>query len=53
MKRTTCEGCGTRLTLDIQDGPEPTDLIGGECPNCGCYVTRYNEQAAARKAGLT
>jgi hypothetical protein len=51
-RRTSCEECGSRVTLDTQDGPDPLDLIGGECPNCGYYVTRYNDPAAARKAGL-
>lgn len=35
--RTTCEECGTRITLTTDEG----DLIGDECP-CGYYVTRYS-----------
>lgn len=37
--RTTCEECGTRLTLDIYDADGV--LVGAECPKCGYYVTRY------------
>lgn len=36
--RTTCENCGKRVTLDIEDADGI--LIGGECV-CGYYVTRY------------
>lgn len=38
-RRTTCEECGTRVTLDTVDADG--DLIGGECSKCGYYVTRY------------
>ncbi len=37
--RTTCEECGAKVTLDIQDADGV--LIGGTCPKCGYYVTRY------------
>jgi Zn ribbon nucleic-acid-binding protein len=36
---TTCEECGTRLTLTLIDADGV--LIGDECPKCGYYVTRY------------
>ena len=32
-----CDGCGEWITLDV---PEDV-LIGGECPHCGYYTTRY------------
>ena len=52
MKRlTVCEECQRVLLLVVQDGTDPLDLIGGECA-CGYYVTRYNDEAAAQKAGL-
>lgn len=39
MKRTTCDECGARVTLDTVDADGV--FIGGECPECGDYVTRY------------
>lgn len=38
-KKTDCDGCGTRVTLDVID--HDSILIGGECPRCQYYVTRY------------
>lgn len=39
-RRTECDGCGkTGVVLDIEDADGV--LIGGECPDCGYYVTRY------------
>ena len=35
--RTDCDGCGNIYVLDV---PEDI-LIGGECPKCGYYTTRY------------
>ena len=37
--RTTCEECGAKVELDTvyDDGV----LIGGECPRCGYWVSRY------------
>jgi hypothetical protein len=37
--RTTCDECQTRITLEWVD--EDGVLIGGECPTCEMYVTRY------------
>ena len=37
--RTTCDECQTRIVLDIEDADGV--LIGGECPTCEMYVTRY------------
>jgi hypothetical protein len=37
--RTECDGCGQTLTLDTVD--HDGVLIGGECPTCGYYTTRY------------
>jgi hypothetical protein len=53
VRTTTCDECGARLRLDVEDGPDPLDLIGAECAKCGYYVTRYNDPNAARKAGLS
>ena len=36
---TTCEECGAHFILNNVDADGV--LIGGECPNCGYYVTRY------------
>lgn len=36
---TTCEECGTKITLSIIDADGV--LIGDECRKCGYYVTRY------------
>lgn len=36
--RTTCDSCGTTLTLSIYDADGV--LVGDEC-RCGEYVTRY------------
>ena len=38
-KRTICEECGHRVTLDTVDADGV--LIGAECGHCGYYVTRY------------
>lgn len=43
--RTTCEDCGTRLTLTTID--HDGTLIGDEC-HCGYYVTRYLPGQAPR-----
>lgn len=38
MKKTECEECGAKITLDTVDSDGV--LIGAEC-KCGYYVTRY------------
>ena len=38
-RRTTCEECGTAVTLTTKDADGV--LIGDECLSCGYYVTRY------------
>ena len=38
MKKTTCEYCQRKITLDVID--DDGILIGAEC-KCGEYVTRY------------
>lgn len=42
---TTCESCGTRLTLTSIDADGV--LIGDEC-RCGDYITRYMPGQAPR-----
>lgn len=37
--KTTCEECGAKVVLTIEDADGV--LIGGDCPKCGYYVTRY------------
>lgn len=44
-RKTTCEYCGSKVTLDIEDADGV--LIGGEC-KCGEYVTRYMPGQAPR-----
>jgi DNA-directed RNA polymerase subunit RPC12/RpoP len=39
MRKTTCEECGAKVTLEIEDADGI--LEGNECPKCGYYVTRY------------
>ena len=46
MRRTTCDECGKRITLDIVD--HDGVLIGAECPHCEYYVTRYMPGQAPR-----
>jgi uncharacterized paraquat-inducible protein A len=38
-RKTTCEECGTAVTLTTIDADGV--LIGDECPKCGYYITRY------------
>jgi len=39
LRKTTCEECGFPAVLDTVDADGV--LIGGECPRCGYYITRY------------
>jgi len=36
---TLCESCGAAVVLDEMSADGT--LIGGDCPGCGYYVTRY------------